>query len=547
MRRTTQSMRFLWGGMLLALLVVGFANDIRAQIPGKALLVPLNSTYRLQMSTKKPIDTVTSTKPDVIAYSQVQGDPSTIILIGKTADVTKLTLKDVDGKTDIYDVVVQIDVEYLKTQLRRAVPSANIIPIPYGANGIILTGTVARAEDVQIIQQVATAVGGFSIVNALRVGGVQQVQLDVVVAQVSRQQFRQMAFNFLTDTPNTFFGSTIGNAVTQPIGVGVGTTFTVDGALTAVPGATTNLLFGILHNTHGFLGFLQALRTENVAKELAQPSLTTMSGTPASFQVGGQQAIPEPGGLGTISITYKDFGTELHFLPIVLGNGKIHLEIEPKVSSIDNALGTTIQGTTVPGFLVTTTHATVELESGQTFVMAGFVEHSVQGTTIKTPIIGDLPFLGAFFSTKSFTEIEQELVILVTPHLVDPQDCDQLTKCLPGQESRSPGDFELFLEGILEAPRGPRQVFQGNHYVPAFKNGPTNDLFPCAGGRCGVGCGAASGRGTAAATVQVPAPLRVKNVAPTEPVAGPIVPASHPANVETPAQPASLPPANGTE
>jgi pilus assembly protein CpaC len=323
---------------------------------------------------------------------------------------------------------------------------------------------------------------------------------------------------------------------------------TVNGLLQGIPGTPngqgTNVLFGVLHNTHGFLGFLQALRNEGVSKDLAQPSLTTMSGTPASFLVGGQQAIPQPGGLGTISITYQEFGTKLNFLPIVLGNGKIHLEIEPEVSSIDNTLGTSIQGTVVPGFATTRTHATVELETGQTFVMAGFVDHSVQATTNKVPVLGDLPFIGAAFSSKSYTEIEQEMVILVTPHLVDAQDCSQLTKCLPGQESRSPSDFELFLEGILEAPRGPRQVFQNHHYVPAFKNGPTNELFPCAGGRGGAGCatgscGTAAGCGATAAPVQTAVPARTM----AAPAAAQIVPASavEPMTIHVVPAPASTP------
>src|SRR5207244_8705760 len=108
-------------------------------------------------------------------------------------------------------------------------------------------------------------------------------------------------------------------------------------------------------------------------------------------------------------------------------------------------------------------------------------------------ILGDLPFVGAAFSSKSFEEKETELLVLVTPHLIDAMSCDQTAKMLPGQETRSPDDFELFLEGILEAPRGPREVCPGGHYVPAFKNGPTAGVFPCAGdGRCGAaGCGTA--------------------------------------------------------
>src|SRR5207249_392031 len=108
--------------------------------------------------------------------------------------------------------------------------------------------------------------------------------------------------------------------------------------------------------------------------------------------------------------------------------------------------------------------------------------------------LGDLPFIGAAFSSKEFNEVETELIVLVTPHLVDAMACDQAPKMLPGLETRSPDDFELFLEGILEAPRGPRDVCQNGRYVPAFKNGPTTALFPCGAERAGnpaggVGCG----------------------------------------------------------
>ena len=98
------------------------------------------------------------------------------------------------------------------------------------------------------------------------------------------------------------------------------------------------------------------------------------------------------------------------------------------------------------------------MEDGQTFVIGGLIQRSINSSTSKVPVLGDVPFLGAAFSSKSFTETESELVILVTPHLVDAMACDQAPKILPGQETRSPDDFELFLEGILEAPRGPRVV-----------------------------------------------------------------------------------------
>src|SRR5204862_7315489 len=111
--------------------------------------------------------------------------------------------------------------------------------------------------------------------------------------------------------------------------------------------------------------------------------------------------------------------------------------------------------------------------------IGGLIQNLVQADTTMVPVLGEIPFLGTLFSIKSFQEREQELVILVTPHLVDPQSCDQLVKLLPGQETRSPDDFELFLEQILEAPRGPREIFPGHRYVPAHRTDPTAKVFPC--------------------------------------------------------------------
>src|SRR5262249_12013650 len=198
------------------------------------------------------------------------------------------------------------------------------------------------------------------------------------------------------------------------------------------------------------------------------------------FLDGGEQAIPVPAGLGQVGVQFEEFGTRLSFVPIVIGDGRIRLEVEPEVSNLDPAAGTTIQGTTVPGRATQRVHTTVELEDGQTFVLGGLIQNTIRGSTEKVPILGDLPFLGAAFSSKAFEEVETELVVMVTPHLVDPMDCSQSPKTLPGLETRRPDDFELFLEGILEAPRGQREVFPGNNtYRPAYKNGPTADKFPC--------------------------------------------------------------------
>lgn len=494
MHRTISFWRFCVWGSLLALLGSGLAQaQIQQDIGGRssALIVPIGGTVRLQMKTKKPIKTVTNPKDNTINIRTVVGDPTTVLITGQQPDVTQIELIDIDDKKETYEVIVQLDVEYLKTQIRRAVPTANVTPIPSSNNAIILTGTVARAEDIDTILRIAQSLGGVQVINAMRVGGVQQVQLDVVVAAVDRSLTRNVGFDWSVNSKNAFFGSYVAGVQGIPGTIGTAGTLSSNldpatGAINGLTGSSTaaaTFLFGVLHSGWNFLGFLEALKVEGIAKILAQPSLVTLSGRPATFLVGGDQAVPVVGGIGgATGIQFEPFGTQLTFLPIVLGNGKIHMEISPSISQLDQAFGTVLAGNPVPGRRRSAANTTVQLEPGQTFVIGGLTQHTMSASARRIPFLGELPFFGNFFSFRSTSEDEEELVILVTPHLVDGQDCNQVVKVLPGQETRTADDFELYLEGILEAPRGARQVFHKRNYVPAYKNGPSLEVFPCAGG-----------------------------------------------------------------
>ena len=415
------------------------------------------------------------------------------------------------------------DLDYLKKVITNAVPNSNIQVIPVTKDAVILSGYVSRAEDISMVLSIAgnivdptlfdalsqsnstqsnpptTTPGNIptdpnaaattqpaqatprtsqKVINALRVAGVQQVQLDVVVAQVSRSEFRQLGFNFLSSRNSSFIASTLTGLAAQPTAVGTGlASGATQGSALAANGfvssatAAANIPFGVLNSNSGFLGFLQALRNESASKLLAEPKLTTSSGKQAFFQVGGEQAVLSgASGVNGPGAAFQTIGTTLSFLPVVLGNGKIQLTVNPRVRTPNPAFGIQTSFGFVTGFDDKQVNATVEMETGQTFVIGGLIQNETRGIVNKIPVLGDLPFLGVLFSTKEYTETEQEVVILVTPYLVDPQSCDQLPKLLPGQETRSPDDFELFLEGILEAPRGPRKVIQDRRYTPAFKN-----------------------------------------------------------------------------
>jgi len=500
-RKNLMPRRVFWTVLLGALLsgATLASHAVAQDIPPLSIIVPINGTKKMQMSSKQLILNIQSQDPNIARIAPIPDDPTSALVTGLMAGVTRVTLTDKDKRTEAFDVIVQLDVAFLRKVLQDTVPSANIVPIPVGTGAIILSGTVTKAEDIPIIYGVAQSVApGVQLTNALRVAGVQQVELCVSVAQVRRSALRQMSFEFLRTGSNNIFASTLGDMLNFTSTLGPITPVTAAANVTGLPG---NLFYGVVSPRHGYFGWLEALRTEGLTKILAEPKVTTISGRAASFLAGGEQAIPVPAGLGQVGVQFEEFGTRLNVLPIVLGNGKIHLEVEPEVSDLDPAAGTSIGGTVVPGRTTQRVHTTVEMETGQTFAIGGLIQRKVLGSATKVPILGDLPFFGVLFRGLEYTDDETELLILVTPHLVDPLACNQLPKYRPGEETRMPDDFELFLEGILEAPRGPREACVNGHYLAAWKNGPTAGEFPCGGSEWGYHgvCDCPNGNGACAA------------------------------------------------
>jgi pilus assembly protein CpaC len=441
-----------------------------------------------------------------------------------------------------------------------AFPTAQVEAITTGPFTITLVGTVAHAEEIEPILRVAqgalfagipgaagasTTQGNvFTVVNAMTVGGVRQVQLDVVIAQVSRSELRNFGVNFTVNGTSVFGGSLIGNltqAGTTAGGGGTGgtggtgaTLLGTQSVLNALtPGPATNIVFGIVPAKFNL--FIQALRQERLAKLLAEPRLVTLSGRPATFLSGGQQAVPEVTasgvGGGTVGTRFEPFGTQLTFLPVVYGNGKIYLEVEPQVSSLNAANGFAIGGVIVAGRDEQRVRTAVLMEPGQTFAVGGLIQTQTNAATNKTPVLGDLPFIGTAFSTISHQDTETELVILVTPYLVDAMDCRQAPCKLPGLETRTPDDFELFLELILEAPRGQREVFPDKKYKAAWLNDPSAARFPCGGGAngtCGAnGNGSCGPNGGCATCGHAGAAPAVPNGPPAPPAPTAVVPAAN--------------------
>jgi pilus assembly protein CpaC len=567
MHRTHRVLKWVAGGLVSLGLVAPLAAQpladpaaAAARMRANAFVVAIGSTKKLKMTSGRAIRSVVNEKETVARVQAIQDDNTSVLVIGLQAGSTRVILTDDAGLVESVDVIVELDIDAIKSVLRRAFPTASIEPIPTGSNTIVLVGNVAHAEEIEAILRVAQGVlvsgtpgaatgqsqaaGVITVVNAMTVGGVRQVQLDVVIASVNRSELRNFGVNFGVVGTSAFGASLIGNlaqAGTQAGGGGGGggtggPTLLGPGAVISAltPGPNTNIIAGIVPAR--FNVFIQALRQERLAKLLAEPRLVTLSGRPATFLSGGQQAVPEVTGGGTsggiVGTRFEPFGTQLTFLPIVYGNGKIYLEVEPSVSVLNAANGFAVGGVVVSGRDEQRVRTSIMMEPGQTFAIGGLIQTLVGAATNKTPILGDLPFVGPAFSTISHQETETELVILVTPYLVDAMDCRQAPCKLPGLETRSPDDFELFLELILEAPRGQREVFPDKKYKAAWQNDITANRFPCGGSTCATGTCGQTGGGCATCGQPAAAPA----AAPSEPHAAALPPA-------VPVVPAALQPA----
>jgi pilus assembly protein CpaC len=492
-----------------------------------AVIVPLGGTVTFDPKGDVP-ESILVSREDVLGVKVDPANPKLLLLTGRNTGLSKLTLTYKDTPKKEFDVIVQPDLALLRNLIRRTVPTAAVEVNPGLGNVIILSGYVTSPQDADIVTRlVQNAAGGGAgnVINALQVGGGQMVQIDVVVASVDRTALRNRGFDFFVGGTQASFASILNNFITGTLVGGGGGT---PGGTTTTVSSAANLQLGIVGIP--FVGALRALRTENIAKFIAEPRVVTQSGRPAFFRAGGQQAIlSTTSGITGPGVQLVPFGTELEVCPIVYANGQIWLEINPRITAVSQGLGIVVGGAASPGFTEQSVRTAVMLESGQTYAIGGLIQNSVQASAAKVPVLGDLPFIGFGFSSVQHQQVESELVILVTPRLVGPMNCDQVPKRLPGRETRSPDDYELFLEGILEAPRGQRKVWVNRCYNAAWKCDPTAALFPCIGNVCtgpgGIGvvggaCGPVGGPVVPVPAPHGPVPSTLPPAAPPSPGGG---------------------------
>jgi pilus assembly protein CpaC len=377
---------------------------------------------------------------DSIADVQVRSS-SQLYVFGKGAGETTIYATAKNGRV-VYAANVRVgnNISSVSEMLHLAMPDANIEATPMN-NLMLLTGTVASPDDVAEAQRLTQAYVGkdTEVVTRLKSATPLQVMLKVRIAEVNRSLLKSMGINLLShDTTGGFqFGIGRGNPGsfgTPASGTTPGTprTFNIN------PAGTTLGAFGHLLGLD-LLGTLDIAANDGVATILAEPNLTALSGETASFLAGGEFPIPISQGNNAVTIEYKQYGVGLAFTPIVLAGGRISMRVRPEVSQLDDANGVTLNGFRVPALITRRAETTVELGSGQSFMIAGLLQNTGNNNVDKTPVLGDLPILGALFRSTKFQRQETEMVVIVTPYLVRPSS-GQLATPIDGL--RTPNDIQ---------------------------------------------------------------------------------------------------------
>ncbi|HUE70194.1 MAG TPA: pilus assembly protein N-terminal domain-containing protein [Pirellulaceae bacterium] len=403
--------------------------------PAERMTLTVNTSKILEFPFEVPKMLVNN--PDMVRV--VPLSPKSVQVSAVKAGVTQLNVWDADEKITSVDLIIIGDVRELELVLKTEFPDAALRLRPLN-NSLYISGFVPRASDVS---QVTTIARDYfpNVINNMAVGGVQTILLHVKAVEVSRTKLRSLGMDWAVITEDGFFSQSVSGllGITEP------------GDIIPKGNGTNNLL--ITNGNTQFFGFLEALRKDDLVKLLAEPTLTTSSGRAARFNVGGEVPVPVPQAQGVTTIEYKEFGTSIDFVPVVLGNGSLRLEVKAEVSEVAPDLSTFIAGGTVPGFRQRYADTGVEMKTGQTLAIAGLVYNKVEQSTRGTPWLMDLPWAGAAFRRNSEKVNEVELVILVTPEFGEAMDATEVPPCGPGQLTTSPTDVELFFNGYREVPK----------------------------------------------------------------------------------------------
>ena len=345
-----------------------------------------------------------------------------ILVNGKASGTTTLLLWDNAGGRRMYQVHVSPDAASLQADLKDLFPDDSI-EVGSSGGSVILTGRVSQqltAERAMAITAgfLGVEAGDATIVNHISVPDPGQVLLQVRFAEVSRTAIEKAGINLLRIGDDYSGGTSTGRPSAPggnlPIGGG-------EGNVTQTFSDALNIF--LIDHQNGVGAFIQALKSNGLFRSLAEPNLLAVHGQEASFLAGGEFPYPVVQGgsnVGAVTIQWREYGIRLNFTPTIQPSGNIRLHVAPEVSTLDFANGLTLQGFNIPSILARRAETEIELADGQTFAIAGLIDNSILEDIDKIPVLGDIPILGSLFRSKELRQNKSELLVLVTPRLVQP-------------------------------------------------------------------------------------------------------------------------------
>ena len=376
------------------------------------------------VNVQAPITRVLSSNPSVI--ETLATSPTEIVVEGRAAGSSSLILWDQSGRSQMLDVVVDVDVAGLRSAIERSYPDQHI-DVQADGGRLILTGKVTDPKMIEDLTKMATVYSN-QIVNSLSlaVSHDRQVLLEVKFAEVDRTRFSQVGVNLFS----TGAGNTLGSTTTGQFG-GFGTQHITDvagpgthsGPFTSEQTINNVLNIFLFRPDIHFGAVIEALQQKSVLQILAEPNLMAINGQKATFLAGGEFPFPivQPGnGFTAVTIQFKPFGVRLEFTGNIASDGTIRLHVAPEVSTLDFTNALAIQGFTVPAISTRRAETELELKDGQSFGIAGLLDNRAQAQLSKVPGIGDIPVLGQLFRSRNINKSNTELLVLVTPHIIDP-------------------------------------------------------------------------------------------------------------------------------
>ncbi|WP_371869662.1 type II and III secretion system protein family protein [Telluria antibiotica] len=362
--------------------------------------------------------------------------PTELFVLGRKTGAMNVILQDAEGRCHLKDIVVTVDPEALQSLLADLVPDERGIRVKAAENSLVLTGEVSDPAVLDQVLSLAASYGdGKKVVNLLHVAGAQQVMLEVKIAEVSKTLLDKL-------------GSSVGLARSRNGGTD-----------------TFSLLSNFLSEGGAFAQAMRLGRTtlqvdgqkdDGLVRVLAEPNIMAVSGQQASFLSGGKIFIPvarDPsvGGLTTITLEEKEFGIGIKFTPTVLGGSRVNLKMVSEVSDLAQTGNpfVSVNGVTsvLPSFTVRRADTTVQLNDGQSYVIAGLIKNNTTETIKRFPGLGEIPVLGALFRSSEFQKDQTELMFVVTPRLVKPL---ATAPRLPTDNHVPPARAEVYLNGSLE-------------------------------------------------------------------------------------------------